>query len=139
MAFVKTRSFLDSSSSWEQTWFLISSTGAELNCRSSRIRPNEHFWDHSVAWVQNREKCTISLSNVSVMRFFSVCFEHVLVWVGLKLLLLLLLWAKTNFWLLMEGNLYKGKCFPVLSFLFWQKKETMGWNTIFSLRAKEVF
>lgn len=49
MVFVKTRRFLDSTSFWDQTVCLMNAREAELRCCSSRLRPNEYFWDYSVA------------------------------------------------------------------------------------------
>lgn len=59
MLFAKNRNSLDSTSSREQTVFLISSRGTEPRCCSSRLRPNKHFQDHQMAWGLRRGRgCT---------------------------------------------------------------------------------
>lgn len=59
MLFAKNRNSLDSTSSREQTVFLISSRGTEPRCCSSRLRPNKHFQDHQMAWgLRQGRGCT---------------------------------------------------------------------------------
>lgn len=50
----KGRRLLGSTSSWEQRVFLTRSRGA-LFVHSHRLRPHEHFSDHSMAWEECRD------------------------------------------------------------------------------------
>lgn len=46
---IKSRSSLGSTSSWEQPASLKSSRRSQARCCLSRLKPNEHFWDHTRA------------------------------------------------------------------------------------------